>query len=246
MKKLIPLILSLGFILILCSFHVRSHDEYNKTEEMITDGVQTTETATNIVPLLVSVKSEQTPVMNPIKEEIVYEFDPDADYVELMVEAAVCGDTALGNEYERLHKLQSAHFGINNPFDFDDLYLLAKVVEVEAGSSWITDEHKQMVASVVVNRVNSPEFPDTMYDVVYQRRQYAAAGTKYFEKLIPSESSVRNALYVLQNGSIAPETVVFQAEFKQGSSVYKTYNPEKLGVTYFCHSSYPELYIDHE
>lgn len=245
MKRLILLILSLGFILILCSFHVRTYDEYD-VEENFSDAPNSTETVSNIVPLLVSVKSKQTPTMNPIVEEIVYEFDPDADYVALMIEAAVSGDITLGNEYERLHKLQSAHFGINNPLNFDDLYLLAKIVEVEAGSSWITDEHKQMVASVVVNRVNSPEFPDTMYDVVYQRRQYAAAGTKYFEELIPSESSVRNALYVLQNGSIAPETVVFQAEFKQGSSVYKTYNPEKLGTTYFCHSSYPELYADHE
>lgn len=242
MKKFIPFILSLGFVLVLCSFHMRTYDE---TEKRIShDSYETATSAGNIVPLSVSVKSEQIPKMNSICERLVYEFDLDTDYIECMVEAAVNGNVLFGNECERLYKLQSEYLGVKNQVVFDDLYLLAKVVEVEAGSSWITDEHKQMVASVIINRVNSPEFPDTIYDVVYQYRQYAAAGTKYFEELVPSESSVRTALYVLQNGSIAPETVVFQAEFKQGSSVYQTYNPEKLGTTYFCHSSYPELYIN--
>lgn len=242
MKKPLLFILSLGFVVMLCSFHVRTHDEIDANMSVHSYTVKTAETHT--LPLSASVKSKQNPEMNPIKEETVYEFDLEADYMELIVEAAVDGNISLGKEYERLYKLQSEHLGEINRLNFDDLFLLAKIVEVEAGSSWITEEHKQMVASVVINRVNSPEFPDTIYDVVYQHRQYAAAGTKYFEELVPSESSVRNALYVLQNGSIAPETVVFQAEFKQGSSVYKTYNPEKLGTTYFCHSSYPELYIN--
>ncbi len=47
-----------------------------------------------------------------------------------------------------------------------DLYLLAKVVHAEArGETYIG---KVAVAAVVLNRVNHPEFPNTLYGVIYQ------------------------------------------------------------------------------
>lgn len=171
-----------------------------------------------------------------------YGFNPDIDYAALMIEAAANGNIEVGREYERLRNLKKDYFGIKDSVTFDDLYLLAKIVEVEAGASWMEIEHKRLVASVVLNRIASPEFPNTMREVFYQRGQYQLAGTKYFEKLVPSESSAKEALYVLQYGSIAPKSVVFQAEFRQGSGVYKKFSPAKLGTTYFCYSSYPELY----
>lgn len=232
MKKISVLIIGVIFLIILCSFHAKNYDNSPAKIEAC-------------IPFAVPVSAKDYPVE---QIEIVFldihEFDLETDYIEKMVEAAVIGNIELGREYERLHGLKLNYLGMEEIFTFDDLYLLSKIVDIEAGSSWITDEHKQLVASVVVNRTNSPEFPDTIYDVVYQKRQYSLVGTEYFENLIPSESSVRNALYVLENGSIAPKTVVFQAEFKQGSGIYKTYTPEKLGTTYFCYSSYPELYIN--
>ena len=168
-------------------------------------------------------------------EPIKLEFDPEMNYGELMICAASIGDIEQGREYERLRELKKKHFGIKDNFTFDNLYLLAKIVEAEAGSTWITDEHKQLVASVVLNRVNSPRFPNTIEEVVYAPGQYSLAGTERFETLVPTYESVRNAAFVLLNGSVAPETVVFQANFPQGTGVYKTFTPEKLGTTYFCH-----------
>lgn len=47
-----------------------------------------------------------------------------------------------------------------------DLYLLAKCVHAEArGESYIG---KVAVAAVILNRVNSPDFPNTVYGVIYQ------------------------------------------------------------------------------
>lgn len=47
-----------------------------------------------------------------------------------------------------------------------DLYLLAKVVHAEArGETYIG---KVAVAAVVLNRVEHPDFPNTMYGVIYQ------------------------------------------------------------------------------
>lgn len=172
------------------------------------------------------------------------EFYPDTDYAALMIESAVIGDVRSGRQYERIrnNKINTLNCG-NTIFSFDDLYLLAKIVEVEAGSEWLTSEHKQLVASVIVNRAASPEFPATIYEVVYQKGQYEIVGTSAFEKMTPSLSSVQVASQILQEGSIAPPTVVFQAEFPQGSGIYKTIVDAKLGsTTYFCYTNNPQFY----
>lgn len=168
--------------------------------------------------------------------------DIDNDYSLLMVQAVCNGDSAAGREYERLRNLKKERIGTYDTLCYDELVVLAKIVHAEAGSNWLTEEHRQLVASVVINRVNSPEFPNSIYEVVYQRGQYAPVGTSYFKNLIPSEHATMSALRVLLNGSIAPSSVVFQANFKQGGGVYKTIKDRTLGTTYFCYSNNRRLY----
>ena len=48
----------------------------------------------------------------------------------------------------------------------NDYNVLLKIVEAEAGSEDLAG--KMLVANVVLNRVNSPSFPDSVTDVVYQ------------------------------------------------------------------------------
>ena len=108
-------------------------------------------------------------------------------------------------------------------------YLLARLVYAEAGSE--SDEHQQAVASVVLNRMNSDKFPDSIDEVIYQRSplQYACIEDGNIDK-IPDERAIKNAYYIWDNGSILPDNVLYQAEFKQGSGVYK-----QIGNTYFCY-----------
>lgn len=108
-------------------------------------------------------------------------------------------------------------------------YLLARLVYAEAGGE--SDEHQQAVASVVLNRMNSDKFPDSIDEVIYQRNplQYACIEDGNIDK-IPDERAIKNAYYIWDNGSILPDNVLYQAEFKQGSGVYK-----KIGNTYFCY-----------
>lgn len=170
------------------------------------------------------------------------ELDMQTDYAAEMILAAASGDVQKGRKLEKLRDRKKELLEIEDNLNFDDMYILAKIVEAEAGSVWIEQEHKMLVASVVLNRVDSPEFPDTIQDVILQRGQYAAVGTKYFNNLLPSVNSVKIASDAIQYGSIAPKSVVFQAEFIQGGGLYKVFYPEKLGTTYFCHSSNQHLY----
>lgn len=168
--------------------------------------------------------------------------DMDANYALLMAESIANGNYNQARHYETLRNQKKTLLGIQDNITFDNLLLLAKIVHAEAGSDWLTEEHRQLVASVVINRVNSPEFPNTIHNVIYQRGQYAPAGTKYFNNLKPSRKCVFSALKVLASGSVAPSNVVFQANFKQGSGVYKSIYDKRLGTTYFCYSNNRNLY----
>lgn len=108
----------------------------------------------------------------------------------------------------------------------DDLYVLAHIIDAEMGvESW---EDKIITGSVVLNRVTSKHFPNTIRKVVFQKGQYSPTwnGTFYNE---PCSASWEAAKYLLENGSQIPSNVVYQAEFKQGK-IWK-----KTKAAYYCY-----------
>lgn len=109
----------------------------------------------------------------------------------------------------------------------DDLYVLAHIIDAEMGvESW---EDKIFAGSVVLNRVASKNYPNTIRGVVFQRGQYSPTWNGTF-KSEPSEESWRAARYLLENGSQIPFNVVYQAEFKQGH-IWK-----KTKAAYYCYA----------
>ncbi len=60
-----------------------------------------------------------------------------------------------------------------------ELDMLARVVYFEAGSSWISDRHQQLVACVLLNRCADSRFPDSIKGNVYRKGQYACSGRLY-------------------------------------------------------------------
>lgn len=115
-----------------------------------------------------------------------------------------------------------------------DLDMLARLINAEAGSSWISDEWQQHVGMVVLNRVKSDKFPNTIKDVIYAKGQYACVKNGSFKKAAP-QRAIDNAKAVLEGKCEVPSDVVWQAEFKQGKGVYKKFYNEYTGnYTYFC------------
>lgn len=110
----------------------------------------------------------------------------------------------------------------------EEVDLLAEVIYWE---NWHTDkEHlaAYYTGAVVMNRVNSSEWPDTVKAVLYQRGQYST--TKYFyTKEIPPEV-YDMAWDIYKNGTPeVPEDVIFQAMRPLG----KTW--KKVNTDYFCY-----------
>ena len=117
----------------------------------------------------------------------------------------------------------------NKKYSQQDLYVLSHIIHAESsGQSW---DFQVAVGSVVLNRVKSKKFPNTIKGVVFQKGQYASTWDGNYNKT-PSKQSIKVAKYLLKNGSQLPRYVYFQAEFLQSDRVYK-----KMGNTYFCYNS---------
>lgn len=118
----------------------------------------------------------------------------------------------------------------NNGNYEENLYWLSKAIAQELGSNWVPDYYQQCAGSVVLNRVNDNRFPNTIYGVLHQSGQYSGF---YAE---PTAQNIANAKYLLENGSVLPDNVVFQALFVQGNGIYCSYYDSVLNnTTYFCY-----------
>ena len=174
-------------------------------------------------------------------------FDPEVNYMSIMISAAARGDLAAGLQAEQLRNQKIQELGLEGEFtqiSYWELNLLSKIIYAEAGSDWLSDEWKMSVGEVVLNRVNSPEFPNTIEDVLDQPGQYYGRGSSYFARLLPSERCVVLAMRLLEGERhLMNPAVVFQANFTQGSGVHLAYYDSYLGWTYFCYSSRPALYF---
>ena len=175
---------------------------------------------------------------------ISYEADLAAYYLNEMTEAAEAGDVEAGRSAEEKRNAvidASAVEPDPGKISFDDLYLLSKVICYEAGSDWLTDEFRICVGEVIMNRVASPEYPDSIHDVIYQKGQYACVNSARFTGLVPTKECVDAALRLLRGERRMVPSVVFQSNDLQGEP-FTMYTDRRLGTTYFCLSENQELY----
>ncbi len=121
-----------------------------------------------------------------------------------------------------------------------DIDIVACVVYNEAGYG-CTERHQELVAAVVVNRVNDSRFPGTVYGVVTQPYQYSVSyatyGSYYMTRAMQSdiwEHCCEIAERALRGEVECPANVIFQANFTQGSGVYEL-GYTSYSVTYFCY-----------
>ena len=99
------------------------------------------------------------------------------------------------------------------------------------------------VGEVLLNRVASPEFPDTLRDCAFQPGQYTAADEGWFEVLLPFRDCVEAAFRLLSGERVLRDpSVVFQSGGVQGGGVALELTDSVYGSVYFCYTSRPELY----
>jgi len=166
------------------------------------------------------------------------------DYTQIMIDCCVEGDLENGRIAAEKRNKKIELFELKDKqIDFDELFMFSKIISAEAGSSWIPMDWKMMVGEVLLNRVDSLEFPNTLEGCIYQTGQYECVISGRFEVMRPRGGAVEAAVRLMNGERILNDpSVVFQSNFKQGSGVHLILHDEILGDTYLCYSNRPHLY----
>lgn len=127
---------------------------------------------------------------NDDKEKIVAQV---ADSVEAEVIPTTTPIATVGPE-EETEKVEKSKIG-SMDWDSDDAYRLAKIAMAEAESE--DTEGKALVMLVVLNRVWSDEFPNTIKEVIFQEGQFSPISNGRYDEVEPDEDCYR-ALQLIQ------------------------------------------------
>ena len=107
-------------------------------------------------------------------------------------------NTEDGQLFARTHEVDC------NEFTYEEAQLLMGIAQAEAGNQG--PDGMWLVMSVVLNRVNNPEFPDNIHDVIYAENQFYAEGIGKTE----ISPECHEALARIERGDVAPQIVAFE------------------------------------
>lgn len=124
----------------------------------------------------------------------------------------------------------------------EDYKVLLRIVEAEAGGEDI--EGRMLVASVVLNRVESDVFPDTVKDVVFQKEngtaQFSPAYSGRYDRVTVSEATIEAVERVLEGEDISCGALYFVARKRADSDSMRWFD-EKLTFL-FAHGGHEFFY----
>lgn len=108
-------------------------------------------------------------------------------------------------EYDHLKQTEFPEYEFNS----DELYLLAQCVEAEAGNH---DLGQQYVTQVILNRVHSTKFPNTIEEVIYQKNYNVPQFSVAYNGAIDIEVDLETLITVYRvivHGTDLPEYVCY-------------------------------------
>lgn len=110
----------------------------------------------------------------------------------------------------------------------NDVILLARVIYAEASDC--NDLDRKYVAVVVMNRLDSGIWGNSISKIIYAKGQYSCVNNRKFNSTIPQEclDIAKEVLTGERYG--VPKNVIFQSRGKQGVGVWK-----KVGSHYYCY-----------
>lgn len=106
----------------------------------------------------------------------------------------------------------------DRPYTDDELDLISRVITHESGNQ--TLEGKMAVGNVIVNRVNSSSFPNSVSEVIFQKNQFPGA-----TNATPNAESIIAAKLVLEGANVVPGAYYFNGV---GKSCWASRNKDLL------------------
>ena len=181
---------------------------------VVTEATEITETETTectTAPVETSIPETEETIPETTEAETVPE-TTEAEYIDILPESAntSTGTSTTTTPPETTPTPEPTTAPetdeTTNPSGMSEVEMLACVIFQEAGADYACDECRRRVADVVLNRVNSPLYPDTIYEVLTQYCQY---GRFYWTGIVwsPNASHPANAHAVERAYRIAEEVL---------------------------------------
>lgn len=206
-KKAVSLLVLAGFVFMACSLCVKGTD----AARLISEPVMTIRLDLEML----EAKAGETEAVRPGKAKR----GPDGKKRGLgIVDIAVSGQRIVG--YSVLE--QKYVYWLSE----EDLQTLLRIVEAEAGNE--DEDGKLLVANVVLNRVNSEVFPDTVSGVVFQREkgvsQFSPVANGSFYRVKISDGTVNAVERALMGEDISQGALYFVARKYADSNKVKWFD----------------------
>ncbi len=149
--------------------------------------------------------------------------------IALLAGAVMTGSTFAGQAYDSTEVAYAGDFKDEMECELycDSLELLAICVQAEAGNQSLTG--RRMVADVILNRVDDPDFPDTIEGVITQRNQFTSYWDGGMDRVYePDETTIKAVQMELEHRSY-PGLIYFR------TGRYSSYGTpwRKVGDHYF-------------
>lgn len=116
-----------------------------------------------------------------------------------------------------------------------ELILLAKLIHAEAAPNNYTD--KCYVGAVVMNRVESGIWGNSVYSVITAKGQYSSYGNKKFNQYPPEDCLQIAKELLLGERYGMPKNVIFQSGTPQGTGVWKKVQNTIGNSHYYCYGN---------
>lgn len=120
-------------------------------------------------------------------------------------------EAKIGNT-ERTHDIQL--------MTREDRALMMRVATAEGEDQG--EDGMWLILSVIMNRVEDPDYPDNIHDVIYQPYQFTSILDKRAEEAEPTEAC-EMAMVRIEEGEIAPEIIAF--DLKDAGILEKYFEP---------------------
>ena len=141
------------------------------------------------------------------KQTNVVNVKPNIDYIV----TATLHDMQSANEeiIEETEEIIEETEEITKWWTDEEYNTFVHLLYAEAGGE--SDECIRYVGSVVLNRMNSKHYPDTLLGVIYQKGQYSPTWHGFMNRKVRNERCYEIANELLENGSVLPYYVLGQS-----------------------------------
>ncbi len=147
-----------------------------------------------------------------------------ADYVEIRYsyEVAMSKEEIEEAEAARKHKDVATTTRSSHAASYDETTLLACLIQCESGSY----EGQLAVANVILNRVNSSKFPNTITEVIYAAGQFSPVRSGSLDARLakgPSSTALQAATDALNGTNNIGDYLYFRSASSADTSSYSSY-----------------------